>query len=118
MKKKVDEPLDDEFDYLDIDEVLRETDKAWWISYDTGRNHWFPKSRCFIEDKRGKHSVQVLKIPKWLMEKIKEEEKGGKEIPTKGFIQKETTPLKKKEGPFNKKVVKEMEEVDVDDLPF
>lgn len=44
---------------ISINEIIKETDKAWLIKFDNGFQDWFPKSYCRILNSK-------LYVPKWL----------------------------------------------------
>jgi len=44
----------------DIDEIKKETDKAWLVSIE-GEDYWFPKSQCRIDG-------NTIVMPIWLAE--------------------------------------------------
>lgn len=55
--------------YIDFDQILRETDDAWFIRFAmkddlTNDEHWFPKSQCEIPDPDQK----IIEVPRWLVD--------------------------------------------------
>lgn len=61
--------------YLKFDQILRETDDAWFVRFPmkddlTNDDHWFPKSQCDIPAPE----QQIIEVPRWLVEEKEVEE--------------------------------------------
>jgi len=45
---------------LDVEEVLRESERAWYVQTKDGEKRWYPKSQCRLEGWK-------LYVPKWIL---------------------------------------------------
>lgn len=59
-----------------FDCIVRETDEAWLIKFESGFTTWFPKSRCMVEG-------TTLYLPRWLKDRKIEEYSRTKRITLK-----------------------------------
>lgn len=51
--------------YIDFENVVRDTDKAWLLDFGDGHEEWLPKNHVTVVE----HDM-VVQIPQWLYEKV------------------------------------------------